>query len=176
MLIVEDLVKSLDDGRYPLLVTDRKEHLSTIDKMVKSRVSTKYKGFVLMGELNKTDRKSIFSEIEKCVDEKVPFYILSTGSFIGEGVDIPILDTLILGMPISFKGRMKQYTGRIHRPFEGKKEVIIYDYLDPNTGLTISMFKKRISTYKEMGYGIESALGSKTEKIIYQRDMFSEFN
>tara|TARA_Y100001935_G_C17300648_1_gene508989 strand:- start:852 stop:2864 length:2013 start_codon:yes stop_codon:yes gene_type:complete len=174
-IIVGDLVTSLKDGRFPLLVTDRKEHLVNLSQAIKGCEGGKYKGFVLMGELNKTERKSIFSEIEKCVSDRSPFYILSTGSFIGEGIDIPILDTLILGMPISFKGRMKQYSGRIHRSFEGKESAIIYDYLDPNTGITISMFKKRISTYKEMNYKIDSALGSKTERILYQRDLFSEF-
>lgn len=175
-LIVEDLVTSLNNGRWPLIVTDRKEHLATLLKLIELKSMGKYRGFVLTGSLQKSERKFIFTEIEKRIKENKLFYILSTGSFIGEGVDIPILDTLILGMPISFKGRVKQYIGRIHRSFEGKKDTVIYDYLDPNTGLTISMFKKRISAYKEMNYKIESAMGSKADSVLYQRDLFSEFH
>jgi len=86
-----------------------------------------------------------------------------------------MLDRLILAMPISFKGRLKQYVGRIHRPFEGKKEVRIYDYLDPGMGLTISTFKKRLNAYKEMDYKVESVVGSKVDQLLYQRDIFSDF-
>lgn len=153
-LLARDILLSLKNDRFPLLITDRKEHLAILSKLVRSRIKDKFPGFILMGELKKKERQAIFEKINSCVEKKEPFYILSTGSFIGEGIDIPILDTLILGMPISFKGRMKQYVGRIHRPFEGKKDVMIYDYLDPNTSLTISMFKKRISSYKNMNYVI----------------------
>ena len=187
--IAQDILKSLDEGRWPLIISDRKEHLAKLASLIANLIadlissdssnsnnSKDYKGFVLVGDFGKKKRKKIFEEIEFQMQERKPFYILSTGSFIGEGVDIPILDTLILGMPISFKGRMKQYAGRIHRPFEGKKKVVIYDYLDPNTTLTTLMFKKRVSAYKEMGYKIESTLGVKIDRILYQKDLFSDFN
>jgi len=173
--IVQDALESIAAGRCPLIISDRKEHIATLESLIKEHLGDA-RGFVLVGELGKKKRKEVFEKIEDQIKERKPFYILSTGSFIGEGIDIPILDTLILGMPISFKGRMKQYVGRIHRPFEGKKKVIVYDYLDPNTALTISMFKKRVSAYKEMGYKIDSSLGTKTDRILYQRDLFSEFS
>ena len=77
-------------------------------------------------------------------------------SLIGEGVDIPRLDTLILATPISFKGRMVQYAGRLHRKWHGKKDVVIYDYLDTCSGLTVSMYRKRLQAYKSMGYQIHA--------------------
>lgn len=95
-------------------------------------------------------------EVKKAAAENSPICLLATASLIGEGVDIPRLDTLILAMPISFKGRMIQYAGRIHRKWPGKKDVVIYDYLDNCSGLTISMYRKRLKAYKAMGYQIHA--------------------
>lgn len=97
---------------------------------------------------------------------------MSTGSLVGEGFDLPQLDTLFLAMPFSFKGRMIQYAGRLHREFNGKEGVIIYDYLDISSGLTISMFKKRISAYKQMGYEIETSENQKVKRWIGQASLF----
>lgn len=173
-LIANDIKNCIDEGACRLIVSDRKEQLSYISSAIDISTKKKAKEILLVGDLTKKARKQAFAGIEKCINDKKPFYILSTGSLVGEGVDIPMLDRLILAMPISFKGRLKQYVGRIHRPFEGKKEVIIFDYLDPGMGLAISMFKKRLSAYKEMDYKVESTIGSKVDQLIYQRDMFSE--
>ena len=175
-MIATDLKSCIAEGACPLLVSDRKEHLSLISQSISPSVKQKAKEILLVGDMGKKARKEAFDQIDDCVREHAPFYILSTGSLIGEGVDIPMLDRLILAMPISFKGRLKQYVGRIHRPYEGKKEVFIYDYLDPGMGLTISMLKKRLSAYREMEYKIESTAGSKVDQLLYQRDMFSNFN
>ena len=75
--------------------------------------------------------------IKTCVKDKTPFCIFSTGSLSGEGFDLPVLDTLFLTMPIAFKGRVIQYAGRIHRKYDSKNELRIYDYLDISSGLTI---------------------------------------
>lgn len=58
-------------------------------------------------------------------------------------------------MPVSFKGRVIQYAGRIHRIHAGKERTVIYDYVDTSSGVTLSMFRKRLSAYREMGYEIE---------------------
>ena len=79
---------------------------------------------------------------------------------------MPELDTLILAMPISFRGRIIQYAGRIHREHQKKQDIIIYDYLDPSSGLTISMFKKRVRAYKKMGYIIDGKNNPKIKKWI----------
>jgi len=76
---------------------------------------------------------------------------------LGEGFDMPELDTLFLAMPISFKGRLIQYAGRIHRFSEKKKSVRIYDYVEPDHPLTAQMYRKRTIAYREMGYSIQIA-------------------
>jgi superfamily II DNA or RNA helicase len=105
--------------------------------------------------LGKKRRKSIDEEIRQCIHDDIPFCIFATGSLIGEGFDLAVLDTLFLTMPVSFKGRIIQYAGRLHREHDEKSEVLIYDYLDINSGLPISMFKKRVRAYKKMGYHID---------------------
>lgn len=173
--ITTDIEAELKQNRYPLIISERKDHISHLSHSLKSK-KLKAKEFILVGEMGKKQKKEILDNIDNCIKDKSPFYILSTGSFIGEGFDLPILDTLFITMPISFKGRMIQYAGRIHRPFENKKEVRIYDYLDANNGLTINMFKKRVPVYKKMEYEIISDSSHKANHLIYQADMFSEMH
>ena len=97
------------------------------------------------------------------VTKQSPF-LLSTGSLIGEGFDQPELSTLFLAMPLSFKGRLIQYAGRLHRASSGKSEVIVYDYVDKGLALGISMFRKRLTTYRKMGYTITFEEGSRLAK------------
>lgn len=78
--------------------------------------------------------------------------MLATGSFVGEGFDLPDLDTLFLAMPVAFKGKLIQFAGRLHRAHPGKIRVEIYDYVDTQLALTMSMLRKRQKTYKVMGY------------------------
>ena len=80
------------------------------------------------------------------------FVLLATASLIGEGYDIPRLDTLFLAMPLSFKGRLIQYAGRLHRSHAEKREIRVYDYLDEGNPLTVAMFRRRSGAYRQMGY------------------------
>ena len=82
--------------------------------------------------------------------------IFATGSLIGEGFDLPVLDTLVLASPISFKGRVVQYAGRLHRESEGKTDVKIHDYLDAFSPVMLKMYRKRRKQYEAMGYVIEN--------------------
>ena len=173
-MIVQDIKSELEANRFPLIISERKEHLANISTKIKTS-SIKAKEFILIGDMGKKKRTEILDQIHSCVQNKEQFYILSTGSFIGEGFDLPILDSLILTMPVSFKGRLVQYAGRIHRIFEKKEEVRIFDYLDPHSNLTIKMLKKRIPVYKKMGYEIISDHGKKVDQILYQTRLFSEF-
>ena len=119
----------------------------------------------------KTTRE-IFKSISDIPDDK-NLIIVATGSFIGEGFDEPRLDTLFLAMPISWKGTLQQYAGRLHRLFENKKEVRIYDYVDVHVMMLERMYHKRLSGYASMGYkakgeNIESTLLD----IIFNKDNF----
>lgn len=154
-LISKDVVDSIAASRFPLVISDRKEHLEALEKEITS-LSSSVRVLRLEGTMGKKARKAIMEEVKKAADINSPICLLATASLIGEGVDIPRLDTLILAMPISFKGRIVQYAGRLHRQWPGKKDVIIYDYLDTCSGLTVSMYRKRLQAYKSMGYRIHA--------------------
>lgn len=96
-------------------------------------------------------RKEMLSKLEAIPDTEKRL-ILATGQYIGEGFDDPRLDTLFLVMPFSFKGKMVQYAGRLHRSYQGKTEVRIYDYVDANIPVLLKMYKRRLKAYKALGY------------------------
>lgn len=78
--------------------------------------------------------------------------VLATGRYIGEGFDDPGLDTLLLAMPIAWKGTVIQYAGRLHRTHPGKQDVLVYDYVDAEVPVLRRMFNKRLRAYRTLGY------------------------
>lgn len=155
-LVADDVIENLDEARVPLVISERKEHLQLLRNNLLSKEVPESHIFILDGDLSKKQRNTMLEEINSSIVRKDPVCILTTGSLIGEGFDLPVLDTLFLAMPVAFRGKVIQYAGRIHRPVEGKDEVRIYDYVDPWSGLTLSMFRKRVKAYRSMGYRIES--------------------
>jgi superfamily II DNA or RNA helicase len=158
--IASDVASALKQGRFPLILSDRKDHLDMLLKEINDKCAETHinsKGFILTSDLGKKLRKKIFLEISEMLERKDLPFLLSTGSLIGEGFDLPALSTLVLAMPISFKGRLIQYAGRLHRESEQKTDALVYDYVDSNLGLGISMFRKRLTAYRKMGYQIDVA-------------------
>ena len=84
--------------------------------------------------------------------------ILATGSYIGEGFDDARLDTLFLAMPISWKGTLQQYVGRLHRLHDNKRFVEVYDYVDANVKMLARMYERRLRGYADMGYTVKAGL------------------
>jgi superfamily II DNA or RNA helicase len=164
-LVANDVIESLKQDRFPLILSDRKDHLFLLYDTIK-RLTGDFgiNGLIFIGTMSEKSRKKAFEKIQESLNHKKPVFILSTGSLIGEGFDLPELDTLMLAMPISFKGRLVQYAGRLHQNSSNKEDIIIYDYLDTHIGLTISMFKKRVPAYKKMGYEIQSTDNPKINK------------
>jgi len=147
-MIFDDILDSLEDKRSPIVLTERKEHLELLkqklEKFVKHII-------VLHGGMRAGKRKEMISKLESIPDTEDRL-ILATGQYIGEGFDDPRLDTLFIAMPFSFKGKMVQYAGRLHRLYQGKTEVRIYDYVDENIPVLMKMYKRRLKTYKALGY------------------------
>ncbi|MDR3000740.1 MAG: hypothetical protein LBU89_05695, partial [Fibromonadaceae bacterium] len=80
--------------------------------------------------------------------------ILATGKYLGEGFDLPSLDTLFLAFPFSWRGTLIQYTGRLNRAFHGKKEIQVYDYVDERVAALLGMYRRRLRSYKSLGFAI----------------------
>jgi superfamily II DNA or RNA helicase len=110
----------------------------------------------LDGDLTSKKRKGTLEEIKASLREKLPLIIMSTGSLIGEGFDLPELDTLILATPLSFEGRIVQYAGRLHRTFEGKTNVHVIDFTDSFSAVFSKMHRNRVKAYSKMGYAISN--------------------
>ncbi len=155
--IATDIAESLTTLRNCAVLSDRKEHLGVLEKLL-NELNPQFAGRIhrLDGAMGKKSRAAIFEAIEQDVSAGQGFVLLATSSLLGEGFDLPQLDTLFLTLPISFKGRLVQYAGRLDRSLPGKSEVRIYDYVEPEHPLTASMFRKRMTAYRSMGYEVSS--------------------
>ena len=153
-LIVGDLLRVVQDGCSPLLLTARTEHLTYFATALAGIVENV---FVLKGGMGKKQRRLI-AEAIAAVPESAPRVILATGSYIGEGFDDARLDTLFLAMPISWKGTLQQYVGRLHRLYDAKRVVRVYDYVDSDVQMLARMYARRLKGYSAIGYRICNTL------------------
>ena len=152
-LIVEDVRKVLSDGRSPLILTNRTEHLDYLVGRLRGMCAHI---FVLKGGMGAKQRKQIAESIS-LVSPGEPRMIMATGSYLGEGFDDARLDTLFLVTPISWKGTLQQYVGRLHRLHENKKHVLVYDYSDLLVPMLARMYKRRLAGYSALGYLVSDA-------------------
>ncbi len=152
-LIFNDLLKALEIGRSPLLLTERVEHLEQFAEQLKGVAQNV---IVLKGGMGSKQRKAMADQIKAVPDSKERV-ILSTGRYIGEGFDDARLDTLFLAMPISWRGTLQQYVGRLHRLHDNKQVVQVYDYVDIHVPTLMRMYKKRVKGYEAIGYSMQSA-------------------
>ena len=150
-MIANDIVRSVESGRCPLLLTGRTEHLTYFATKL-ARIAKHV--FVLKGGMGKKQRREIAAALA-AVPESESRVILATGSYIGEGFDDARLDTLFLAMPISWKGTLQQYVGRLHRLHDSKKVVRVYDYVDNHVLMLARMYERRLKGYAAIGYTIE---------------------
>jgi superfamily II DNA or RNA helicase len=147
-LILDDVIASLEERRSPILLTERKDHLeyfaARLEKCTRHLV-------VLKGGMRTRERRKVQEQLA-AIPENEERLVLATGRYIGEGFDDARLDTLFLALPVSWKGTLIQYTGRLHRLHAGKTEVRIFDYVDRDVPMLLRMFHKRLRGYKAIGY------------------------
>ena len=150
-IIIQDIKQTIEKQRIPIVLTERLEHLNVLkESLEKLEVPV----VIYKGNMGKKKTKEMQETIENADRNHQPRIILATSSSIGEGFDDGRLDTLFLTMPVSWKGRIVQYVGRLHRKFEDKEKLIVYDYLD-DMKILEKMYNKRIKGYKISGYEIE---------------------
>ena len=148
--ICEDVIDSVRNGRSPLILTERNEHLDRFEHELASRVDHVV---VLRAGMGKKQRQAV-NERLAAIPRHEGRVILATGKYVGEGFDDPRLDTLFLTLPVSWRGTVAQYAGRLHRLYDGKREVRIYDYADLNVPMLARMFDRRCRGYEAIGYTI----------------------
>lgn len=149
-MIIEDVIKAIKAKRSPILLTERKEHLAfladCLSPMVKNVI-------VLKGGMGQKQRRLIAERMNE-ISETEERVIVATGRYLGEGFDDARLDTLFLTLPVSWRGVLAQYAGRLHRLHDMKKEVVIFDYADLEVPMLAKMYKRRLAGYKAIGYEI----------------------
>ena len=146
--IVAEVGDVFDQGRKILVLTERTDHLKAIEEQLVGRVENL---FTLHGRMSKKQRAALIGELE-ALPADAPRVILATGKLVGEGFDHPALDTLVLAMPVSWKGTLQQYAGRLHREHASKADVRIIDFIDSGHPALLRMWSKRQAGYKAMGY------------------------
>lgn len=149
-LIVQDVIASAQQGRSPIVLTQRTEHLESLQALLEPAIKHL---LVLRGGMGRKELKVLLARLASIPadEERV---LLATGHYLGEGFDDARLDTLFLTLPVSWRGTIAQYAGRLHRLHEAKKEVRIYDYADLNVPMLARMFDKRCKGYEAIGYSI----------------------
>jgi superfamily II DNA or RNA helicase len=152
-LIVSDVIGAVNDGRFPLILSERKNHLQKLADMLSGKIENV---IVMKGGMGKKQRKNI-QQILDGLSENGSSVIIATGKYLGEGFDNPRLDTLFLTLPISWRGTIAQYAGRLHRINARKKEVLIYDYADLYVPVLARMYGRRIKGYRSIGYEVAEA-------------------
>ncbi len=150
-LIFDDVLLSLEAGRRPVILTERRDHLDNLRaRLVKFTRNL----VILYGGMSAMERRTAEAALKRPDTEER--LVLATGRYLGEGFDDASLDTLFLTMPISWKGTLAQYVGRLHREHHAKREVTVYDYVDSGVPVLARMALKRQAGYRSLGYEIAS--------------------
>ena len=150
-LIFNDVLAALEAGRSPILLTERKNHA----EQLAGRLGRFARNVLLLrGGMGTRQRREIMQRLEE-IPEAEERVLVATGRYVGEGFDDARLDTLFLAMPISWKGTLEQYVGRLHRLHPAKREVLVYDYVDDAVLVLRRMSGKRVRGYESLGYTVE---------------------
>ena len=175
-LIIADVKNAVKDGRTPLILSERIEHLNILYE----KLSNSAQNVIFITGRGTQKQKNETLEKLKAVPADESLIILATGKYAGEGFDYPRIDTLMLAMPFSWKGTLAQYCGRLHRNFAGKNEVQIFDYVDYRIPVFDRMYQNRLKGYKHLGYSIKQNISENTEiqtesKLYSAEDYKSDF-
>jgi superfamily II DNA or RNA helicase len=148
--IADEAQRAVEDGRKVLVLTERTDHLDNIKRSMEEH---NLEPFVLHGRMSKKQRANLVAELDALAPDS-PRILLATGRLVGEGFDHPPLDTLVLAMPVSWRGTLQQYAGRLHREHATKTDVRIIDLVDTSHPALLRMWEKRQRGYRAMGYRI----------------------
>ena len=159
MQIVSDAIDCVKRGRTPVVMTKYKEHAQKLYDMLQGSADHV---FLLQGGKSLKERAAIREQMAAVrADESL--VLVAIGQYVGEGFNYPRLDTMLLAMPISFEGNVEQHAGRLNRDYEGKKDAIIFDYIDQHVPTLKRMYYKRLRAYKKIGYEVCSEITDKQE-------------
>lgn len=169
--IVEDVRKALQDGRTPIVLTTLTAHVEVLATMISAHC---HHVISLVGSESMKEKRVKMEQLQSILPTE-PMVIVATGRYVGEGFDYPRLDTLFLALPVSWKGIVAQYAGRLHREYKGKNDVRIYDYIDIHIPLCDMMYKRRLKGYAAIGYKLMATTSydaDSSKRSIYSGDNY----
>jgi len=149
-LICDDVIQAAREGRSPIVLTERNEHLDRLAAVLAPAIPHLV---VLRGGMGTRELRATAARLAAIPDDEHRL-LLATGRYIGEGFDDARLDTLFLTLPVSWHGTIAQYVGRLHRLYDQKREVRVYDYADLDVPMLARMFDRRCRGYEAVGYTI----------------------
>lgn len=171
-LIVNDVALALTEGRSPIILTARTSHVDLLAEKCREICPNVIR---LVGNDSAKTKREVMTRLA-AVPANESLVVVATGKYVGEGFDLPRLDTLMLALPVSWKGLIAQYAGRLHRNYDGKSEVRIYDYIDLRVPICDSMYRKRLHGYKAIGYSVsvgnEGLFVEPTTESIFDSESF----
>ena len=181
--ILSDVAKCIEAGRSPLILTKFKKHAVYLYEQLQGSADHIV---LLHGGRSAKERAAVHEQLN-CVKAADTCILVAIGKYIGEGFNFPRLDTMMIAMPIAWEGNVEQYAGRLHRDYEGKKDVVIYDYIDSHIRVLERMYHKRLKAYKRIGYQIGTAESGETKSTnaifdsdsylhVYQNDLKESTN
>ena len=148
--IIADVENCIQNGRTPLVLTKYKEHAEILYQRLQGKVDHIY---LLQGGGSRKAKDEMRLQM-RAVPDAESIVLVAIDKYIGEGFNFPRLDTMMLTMPAASEGNIEQFAGRLHRDYDTKTEVIIYDYVDSHIRVLEKMYHKRLRTYKKIGYEI----------------------
>jgi superfamily II DNA or RNA helicase len=156
--ILNDIRECVNEKRTPVLLTKFKEHAKLLYDALRSDAEHV---FLMYGDNTPKENELIKEKLLNAAQSE-SLILIATSKIIGEGFNFPRLDTLLLAEPVSFAGRLEQYVGRLNRDYEGKTDVVVYDYVDSHLPVFNNMFMKRLRAYRKIGF--ELLTGKLSEK------------
>ena len=148
--IIADVENCIQNGRTPLVLTKYKEHAELLYQRLQGKADHDY---LLQGGGSRKAKDKMRIQM-RAVPDLESIVLVAIDKYIGEGFNFPRLDTMMLTMPAAAEGNIEQFAGRLHRDYDTKTEVIIYDYVDSHIRVLEKMYHKRLRTYKKIGYEI----------------------
>jgi len=172
-LIADDVRAAVKNSRTPIIISERMSHIEELAELLSDAADNV---IILSGKGTAKQKKALLERVAG-VPKTETLILLATGKYAGEGFDEPRLDTLFLALPISWSGTLSQYVGRLHREYEGKKAVQIFDYIDLSVPMLGNMYKKRLRGYAKLGYVPEERSESGFKTIYtgdFEADLFRD--
>jgi superfamily II DNA or RNA helicase len=170
--IVRDVADCVKAGRTPVVLTKYVDHAKKLSERLKTYAD---RVILLTGADGTKARRAQVEELHQVKDSE-SLILVGTGSLLGEGFDFPRLDTLFMATPVSGESVVEQYVGRLNRDYEGKENVIVYDYVDSHIPKFDKMYAARLRAYKKIGYELcVNACGEKqVANAIYDMESYAE--